>query len=39
MEHEIDESSPGATPKDDALSEKSNESAPATTPSPSEEKK
>ena len=39
MEHEIDESSPGAPPADKAFSEKSDESAPPTTPSPSEEKK
>jgi TatA/E family protein of Tat protein translocase len=39
MEHEIDESSPGAPPKNDPFSEKSDESAPPTTPTPSEEKK
>jgi TatA/E family protein of Tat protein translocase len=39
MEHEIDESSPGATRKDDPFSEKSEESAPPPTPTPSEEKK
>jgi TatA/E family protein of Tat protein translocase len=39
MEHEIDESSPGAPPKNDPCFEKSDESAPPTTPTPSEEKK
>ena len=39
MEHEIDDSTPGTTPKDDPFSEKFGESAPPTTPTPSEEKK
>lgn len=39
MEHEIDETSPGATLKEDPASEKPAESTPAATPTVSEEKK